>query len=63
MEQEFVLNPDVVVGEYIKVNLIGKLRIQSMDNKYYIALSYIRVNGKVLPPKDGVTTKTDEYLS
>lgn len=44
-EQEFILAPHVVMGEYIKINLIGKPKIQRMDNKHYIALRYVGVKG------------------
>lgn len=47
-EQEFILSPDVAVGEYIKLVLIGKPKKQSIDQKYYIALRYVGVKGKLL---------------
>jgi len=37
--------PDIVVGEYIKINLIGKPKAQSMDMQYYIALRYVGFKG------------------
>ena len=40
--------PDVVVGSYIKVNLIGKPVRQVIDKKFYIALRYVGVKGMLL---------------
>eukprot|EP00347_Sterkiella_histriomuscorum_P017753 403348128 len=39
-EQTFCILPDVVVGEYIKITLIGKPTMQNTDKEYYIALRY-----------------------
>jgi hypothetical protein len=41
----FCLLPDIVVGEYIKINLIGKPAIQSADNLRYIAIRFLGVKG------------------
>lgn len=35
----------MVVGSYIRVNLIGKPSIQQQDNKHYIAIRYVGVVG------------------
>lgn len=43
--QEFFLLPNVVCGRYIKVHLLGKPHKQTMDNKFYQAISYFGVNG------------------
>ncbi|TNV80659.1 hypothetical protein FGO68_gene3198 [Halteria grandinella] len=44
-EQIFTISPDFIVGEYIKVNLIGKPGIQTTDNKYYHAIRYVGFMG------------------
>lgn len=40
-----MLLPDLVVGSYVKINLIGKPKIQSIDNLRYIALRYVGLSG------------------
>jgi hypothetical protein len=47
-EQVFSLEGDLAVGAYLRVNLIGKPKIQSMDGKHYIALRYVGVTGNVI---------------
>ena len=47
-EQVFSLEGDLTAGAYLRVNLIGKPKIQSMDGKHYIALRYVGVTGQVI---------------
>mmetsp|Transcript_17982 Transcript_17982/g.13005 ORF Transcript_17982/g.13005 Transcript_17982/m.13005 type:complete len:89 (+) Transcript_17982:409-675(+) len=47
-EQYFSLGEDLVAGSHVKVNLIGKVGLQSSDQKYYIALSYVGVSGMLM---------------
>jgi hypothetical protein len=44
-EQVFSITPDLCSGRYIKINLLGKPHIQPTDNKYYVALQYVGVQG------------------
>ena len=51
--QYFSLEPYVLIGKFLKVLLIGKVKRQAMDNKYYHAISYVGCNA----------TKVSEALS
>lgn len=44
----FFLEGDLTLGAYLRVNLIGKPKIQSLDGKHYIALRYVGVIGQVI---------------
>ena len=47
-EQEFDLSPDLCCGRYIKINLLGKPHVQSTDEQYYVAMSYVGIQGMKL---------------
>jgi hypothetical protein len=47
-EQVFSFEGDLTVGAYLRINLLGKPKIQNMDGKYYIALRYVGVTGEVI---------------
>ena len=40
-----------MLGSHIRVNLIGKpFKQDGMDNKYYVALRYVGVSGRIVDP-------------
>ncbi|KYQ92167.1 hypothetical protein DLAC_07009 [Tieghemostelium lacteum] len=43
--QQFSLEPRLVVGSYLRIDLIGKHQIQSNDNLYYTVLRYVCADG------------------
>ena len=54
-EQEFIILPKLVIGSHFKVTLIGKpFKQDGMDNKYYVALRYVGVAGRILDPAEGI---------
>lgn len=44
LPQYFSVEPHVMIGKFLKVLLIGKVKRQQMDNKYYHAIAYVGCN-------------------
>jgi hypothetical protein len=43
--QHVFLLPNIVMGKYVKIELIGKLTVQFEDNKYYSVLDFVDILG------------------
>lgn len=43
--QHVFLLPNLVIGKYVKIELIGKLTVQIEDNKYYSVLDFVDILG------------------
>jgi len=47
-EQVFLLLPGLAIGTHLKITLIGKPTPQYTDDKFYLALRYVGVQGVAL---------------
>lgn len=45
------------MGEYIRINLIGKPKIQTMDKQHYVAIRYVGVKGQLVDEIEDYDTK------
>ena len=44
-DQHFFLLPDIVIGNYVKMEFYGKPTMQNSDQRYYIAIKHVCISG------------------